>query len=131
MKIGNAEWETQWYADVESKAHGLKGEGAELAGLLAEFSKNRYLHEGEDSLDRFLVIMDDRAAAAQADFTGYWEPLMGIMQQLYSTHTVELARYIVKHAVEYPYSIGYLQPSRSGPGRFRRTGCRSSAKSMP
>lgn len=53
--------------------------------------------------------MDDRAAAAQADFTGYWAPLIGVMQQLYSTHTVELARYIVKHAVEYPYSIGYLR----------------------
>ncbi|ETT30728.1 hypothetical protein C162_32544 [Paenibacillus sp. FSL R7-269] len=109
MKIGNEEWETQWYADVENKAKGLKGEGAELAGLLAEFSKNRYLHEGEDSLDRFLVIMDDRAAAAQADFTGYWGPLIGVMQQLYSAHTVELTRYIVNHAVEYPYSIGYLR----------------------
>lgn len=25
MKIGNAEWETQWYADVENKAKGLRG----------------------------------------------------------------------------------------------------------
>ncbi|MEK3833460.1 DUF4132 domain-containing protein [Paenibacillus sp. FSL R7-0128] len=109
MKFGNAEWETQWYEEIESKAKGLKGEGAELAPLLAEFSKTRYLHEGEDSLDRFMAILEARADAARSDFAGYWEPLFQVMQQLYSTHTVELARYIVNHAMEYPYAIGYLR----------------------
>lgn len=109
MKFGNEQWETEWYEEIESKAKGLKGEGAELAVLLAGFSKTRYLHEGEDSLDRFIAILEARADAARSDFAGYWEPLFQVMQQLYSAHTVELARYIVNHAVEYPYSIGYMR----------------------
>lgn len=109
MKIGNEQWETQWYEEIQNRAKGLKGESAELAALLAEFSKNRYLHEGEDTLDRFINLLEARAAAARSDFAGYWEPLFEVMQQLYKAHTVELARYIVSHSVEYPYAIGYMR----------------------
>lgn len=109
MKFGNEQWETEWYEAIEKRAGELKGEDAELAVLLAGFSKNRYLHEGEESLDRCMSILEARADAARSDFAGYWEPLFQAMQQLYSAHTVELARYIVNHAVEYPYSIGYLR----------------------
>ena len=113
MKFGNEQWETEWYEAIEKRAGELKGEDAELAVLLAGFSKNRYLHEGEESLDRCMSILEARADAARSDFAGYWEPLFQVMQQLYSAHMVELARYIVNHALEYPYSIGSIRRSFS------------------
>ncbi|GGG07496.1 hypothetical protein GCM10010912_60180 [Paenibacillus albidus] len=114
MKIGNAEWETNGYADMQKKAQALEGEGSELAVVLAELSKNRYLHEGEELYEKCVAILQQRAAEKQTDFAGYWQPLIQVMELLYSAHTVEIVRYIVDHAQEQPYGIGYARrPFRS------------------
>ncbi len=83
----------------------LQGDEKEIAELCTRLMQSLYVYNDEG----FGKLTSKLEAMSRKDETRFFKPLLSAAEHLVGTEAIAQFRYIMQHATEYPYSIGYLR----------------------